>query len=467
MLKPITLAVLGAAATAALATPERQAQALLDALRDANGVPGMSAAVWQDGSARWQGVSGWRDLENQRPVQADTRFRLASVSKLFAATATAQLKAEGKLKVDAPVGPLLPELDEPWDAVTPTQLSAHLSGMPHYQLRDAMRGATHYATARESLVQLKGRTPLSEPGQRYAYSSWGFTLLGAAAEAAAGQPYLALLGSRIAPGLAIGPDETGGSPSMSKAYQFAGGGVQEAPSHDYSYSWGGAGLAASAPALAEWGGRVLQGRIVDLATRDWMWQPVLDGAGRPVGERGFKMGFGWRLDTDADGQRTVHHAGVTTGARSVLLMWPRGRDGGTSVSLLSNALWTASIERSAELLSAPFRPPVAGLPEQACPVQARRFEGDLEGVPIEGRAGFQRDADGLCRGEISLPAAMAKLVNQGPQPAVDKLAVIGLQGELGRAALVTPIGLADWRARPDGSFQVEGLAGRRLQLRLL
>lgn len=50
------------------ASPERQAQALLDALR-------------------WQGVSSLRDGAQKLPVQADTRFRLASVSKLFAATA--------------------------------------------------------------------------------------------------------------------------------------------------------------------------------------------------------------------------------------------------------------------------------------------------------------------------------------------------------------------------------------------
>lgn len=466
MLKPLTLAAL-CAATQAGASPERHAQALLDAMREINGVPGMAAAVWQDGQPRWQGSSGWRDVENKLPVQADTRFRLASVSKVFAATAAAQLKAQGRLDGDQPVGPLLPELDDKaLAALTPRLLAAHLSGMPHYEWRDATRGGTHHATARESLVHLKGRELQQAPGTRYLYSSWGYTLLAAAAEAAAGQPYLELLRSRVAPGLDIGPDETGKSPAMSKAYEYARGGVQPAPAHDYSYSWGGAGLAASAPALAAWGGRLLQGRVVDAATRDWMWQPVLDNAGQPVGERTFKMGFGWRLDTDAEGQRTVHHAGVTLGARSVLMLWPRGKDGGTSVSLLSNAMWTSSIERSAELLSAPFRPPVAGLAAQACPLTAKRFEAELDGVALQGSARFHRDADGLCRGELGLPETLAKVVNLSPQPAADRLLVIGLQGDLARAALVTPIGLADWRAQPDGSVRVEGLAGRKLVIRL-
>jgi len=465
MLKPLALAILCLAAPAR-ANPERQAQALLDALREANGVPGMGAAVWQDGKLRWQGSSGLRDVEQGLPVQADTRFRLASVSKLFAATAAAQLKAQGKLDVDQPVGALLPGLDPALAAVTPRQLAAHLSGLPHYEARDATVGATRHVTARDSLVYLKGRELRSVPGSRYNYSTWGYTLLAAAVEAAAGQPYLDLLSSKVVPGLAIGPDQTGQSPTMSQAYAFSAQGLQPAPAADFSYSWGGAGMAASAPALAEWGSRVLQGRVVDAATRDWMWQPVLDNAGQAVRERSFKMAFGWRLATDAEGRKTVHHAGTTLGARSVLLLWPQGDGGGISVSLLSNAIWTSSIERSAELLSAPLRPPVPGLSAQPCPLKAGRFEGDLDGTALQGRASFRRDADGLCRGELSLPDALAKVVNPGPQPAADKLVVIGLQGDLARAALVTPIGLADWRTQADGSVRVEGLAGRRLTLRL-
>ncbi|WP_457422157.1 serine hydrolase domain-containing protein [Roseateles sp. P5_E7] len=465
MIKPLTLALLVLAAHAQ-ASPERQAQALLDALREANGVPGMGAAVWQDGRLRWQGSSGLRDVEQGVPVQADTRFRLASVSKLFAATAAAQLKAQGKLDVDQPVGALLPGLDPALAAVTPRQLAAHLSGLPHYEARDATVGATHHVTARESLVYLKGRQLQSAPGSRYNYSTWGYTLLAAVVEAAAGQPYLDLLSGKVVPGLAIGPDQTGQSPTMSQAYVLSAQGPQAAPAADFSYSWGGAGMAASAPALAEWGSRVLQGRVVDAATRDWMWQPVLDNAGQAVRERSFKMAFGWRLDTDAEGRKTIHHAGTTLGARSVLLLWPQGEGGGISVSLLSNAIWTSSIERSAELLSAPLRPPVPGLSAQPCPLKAGRFEGELDGAALQGRASFRRDADGLCRGELSLPDALAKVVNPGPQPAADKLVVIGLQGDLARAALVTPIGLADWRAQADSSVRVEGLAGRRLTLRL-
>ncbi|MFG6415912.1 serine hydrolase domain-containing protein [Roseateles sp. DC23W] len=464
MRTPLTLICLAAAqAVAAAPTPERHAQALLDAMRDAAAVPGMSAAIWQGGRMRWQGSSGWRDVEHQLPVQAGTRFRLASVSKLFAVTMAAQLRAEGKLDADQPVGALLPGLDTAIAALTPRQLAAHLSGMPHYEWRDVTRGHTHHAKARDALVHMKGRELVATPGSRYLYSSWGYTLLGAAAEAAAGQPYLDRLHSRVAPGLDIGPDETGTSATMSGAYEYANGGVQPAPAHDFSYSWGGAGLAASAPALAEWGSRVLQGRVVDAATRDWMWQPTLNNAGQPVTSGNSTLGFGWRLGVDAQGLRIVHHAGSALGARSVLLLWPQAD---TSVSLLSNVMWTSSIERSAELLSAPFRAPLPDLPPRACPVKTTGFDAELDGAPLQGRARFRVDEDGLCRGELGLPAVLAKVVNQGPQPPADQLVVIGLQGGLARAALASPIGLSDWQAQADGSFRVDGVAGRKLVVRL-
>lgn len=89
----------------------------------------------------------------------------------------------------------------------------------------------------------------------------------------------------------------------------------------------------------------------------------------------------------------------------------------------------------------------------------------MDGAALLGQASFKRDAEGQCRGELSLPAALAKVVSPGPQPAPDRLVVMGLQGDLARAALVTPIGLADWRAQADGSARVD-VAGRRLTLRL-
>ena len=133
----LTVQLLGACALLASAAPAEAepvadaatiAQRLLDTLRETNGVPGMGAAVWQDGQIVWEGSSGLRDVEGGAPVTRDTLFRLASVSKLFTVTAAAKLAEEGRLDLDAPVQAQLPWLGARWPAITPRQLAAHVIG---------------------------------------------------------------------------------------------------------------------------------------------------------------------------------------------------------------------------------------------------------------------------------------------------------------------------------------------------
>ncbi len=455
------LALSSGFSAAAAPAPQQQSQDLLDALREASGVPGLGAAVWRQGAPVWQGSSGLRDVEQGLPVQADTRFRLASVSKLFAATAAAQLVQQGRLDPQAPLRELLGDtLPADWPALSAAQLAAHSAGLPHYQAQDIGRGHQAHTSALEAAqTHLQGRKLVSPPGQRYLYSSWGYTLLSAAVEARSGQNYLDFLSRRTAPGLAIGVDRSDEpqAPGMSRPYELTPQGPQLAAPHDYSYSWGGAGLAATPGALAEWGARVLQGRVVDAPTRDWMWTPQRLNNGEPAGDREFQMGFGWRLSEDLQGQALRHHAGVTSGARSVLLLWPEQQ---LSVSLLSNALWVSAIERTAELLSAPFRPLPADLVAAECPSSRTRFQAELEGQRFEGRLRFA-SVQGQCQGEVDLPPALADRLNAKPQPRRERLRVLALAPGLARAALVSPIGLLEWRALGADEAQVL-LPGRRV-----
>jgi len=69
----------------------------------ANSVPGISAAVIQDGTSIWSEGFGMADLENFVPATPATLFRLGSVSKPITATAILQLYERGKLDLDAEV----------------------------------------------------------------------------------------------------------------------------------------------------------------------------------------------------------------------------------------------------------------------------------------------------------------------------------------------------------------------------
>ncbi|GHB95325.1 serine hydrolase domain-containing protein [Thermomonas carbonis] len=430
------------------ATPARISDRLLQALAEANGVPGMGASVVRDGEIVWTGSVGHRDLERRLRVDRHTRFRLASVSKVIAATAAAKLQEQGALDLDAPVQSTLPWLQAGWAPITPRQLAAHISGMPHYQAIDEARGGVHYASVRDAVDLLRDRQLLSPPGTRYHYSSWGYSLLSAVVEAGADMSFLHYLARDVVPGLAIGADATDGAdPDASRAYEFVDGQVRRAAPHDYSYTWAGGGLAGTPEALAQFGARVLAGTVVAPDTLRWMLQATTLADGTPVRDRDYAVGFGWRVSHDPDGARIVHHAGVTNGARSALVLWP---EYGLSASLLSNALWVSSIEQTTMMLAVPFQLADAlasASAAVACPLRAMRYQGDFDGKPLSGDVRFVHE-DGLCVGMLSVPEGpFATWVNAGPQRDVGQLTLVGFDpgGGLGRAALVTPLGLYDLR----------------------
>ncbi|WP_439567179.1 serine hydrolase domain-containing protein [Sphingopyxis sp.] len=440
------------------------AQRLLDTLRETNGVPGMGAAVWQDGKIVWEGSSGLRDVERRLPVTPDTLFRLASVSKLFAATAATKLAQEGKLDLDTPVQAQLPWLGTRWPAMTPRQLAAHISGLPHYRDGDELLGAKHYATGRDAVAIFADRDLLTPPGTAYRYSSWGYTLLGTLVEERAGLPFPDYIRTRLVPGLAIRADAThSGDANASRAYGFENKMTVEAALRDFSYTWGGGGLSGTARAVAIFGGQMIEGRIIAPATFDAMLVPATLANGGTAGERDYSVGFGWRIGRDTDGADFVHHSGITVGARSTLGVWREER---AAVSLLSNSEWVSRIEPTAQMLAAPFRRVPAGLNTAACPVGAQRYSGTFGDAAVEGTVRF-RIEQGLCVGTADQHTAMRAYFGTAMQRSDAPLTLVGLdpKGGLGRAGLVNPFGIADLRAQPDGSFTAEIATGRRLVLR--
>jgi serine beta-lactamase-like protein LACTB len=440
------------------ATASGQADRLLAELVAQNGVPGMGAAVWQDGRIVWRGSAGYRDLAAGSPVDADTVFRLASVSKLITVAAAAQLAESGKLDLDAPVATLWNGGNPDWAPFTLRQLAAHTAGLPHYQAQDRDRGGRHYPSTREAVGIFRDRPLLSAPGSSYSYSSWGYTLISAVVEARAGQPFLDYVAEQVTPGLTIVPDAThSGNADASRAYALDGRGRPvEAERHDYSYTWGGGGFGATPSALAEFGGRMQRGQVVPAARFRDMLEPARLNDGREVRGDGddYAVGFGWRTLTDIDGRLRAQHAGNTLGARSSLVTWPElPRAEQTAAALLSNMEWTSSIDQSAAMLAAPFQAVPAGLVPADCPLDAHRFEGRHRGQPARGAASFALQ-NGVCTGRLVPEGELKAYFDNFPQKDVEALRVIGLypgQG-LARAALVTPIGIYDLRAQADGSF---------------
>ncbi|MGA5421266.1 serine hydrolase domain-containing protein [Streptomyces lavendulocolor] len=97
------------------------------------GIPGVFAEV-RDGDRVWRGASGVADLRTGRPVTADMRQRVGSVTKTFTAAAIMQQAERGRIRLDAPIGGYLPDLvpGERGRRITVRMLLNHTSGIPDY-----------------------------------------------------------------------------------------------------------------------------------------------------------------------------------------------------------------------------------------------------------------------------------------------------------------------------------------------
>src|SRR6476659_3343219 len=73
-------------------------------------IPGMVWGIVQDGRLVHVKGAGVQDVETKRPVNADTLFRIASMTKAFTALSILKLRDEGKIALDAPVETYVPEL---------------------------------------------------------------------------------------------------------------------------------------------------------------------------------------------------------------------------------------------------------------------------------------------------------------------------------------------------------------------
>ncbi|EPJ36440.1 putative D-alanyl-D-alanine carboxypeptidase [Streptomyces afghaniensis 772] len=97
------------------------------------GMPGLFAEV-RDGDEVWRGAAGVADVATGRPVTADMRHRVGSITKTFTTAAVLQQAESGRIGLDEPIGRYLPRLvpGERGEAITIRMLINHTSGLAEY-----------------------------------------------------------------------------------------------------------------------------------------------------------------------------------------------------------------------------------------------------------------------------------------------------------------------------------------------
>jgi CubicO group peptidase (beta-lactamase class C family) len=157
-------------------------------------VPGTVVGIVKDGKLVLVESLGVRDpVGDAKPIDPDTRFRIASMSKAFTALAILKLRDEGKLSLDAPAARYVPEMakwkmpakDSPQIRVG--DLLRHSAGFvednPWGDRQQVLSDAAYGA------LIAKGMDFANAPNSHFEYSNYGFALLGRIITRVSGQRY--------------------------------------------------------------------------------------------------------------------------------------------------------------------------------------------------------------------------------------------------------------------------------------
>lgn len=308
-------------------------QLLIEAFRERENVPAVSAAVLTSDGAIEPLARGWADLENEIAASPKSVFRLASLSKPLTAVAGVRLAETGRLNLDSPVETYLPAWPaKPWP-VTIRQLLAHLGGVRHYREDQSDNDSTvHYWSVREALAVFANDALACEPGTRYLYSSHGYTLAGAIMEAVTGSPYPALVAELVLhpAGIeTIRPDDLFALiPNRARGYRKSPAGeIQNCTLADTSIKLPGGGWAGTAVDVAKFAKALVEGRLASPEGRERLFerQRLKDGS-----RTGYGLGFGIIRDRTP---RVFGHSGGLQGLSAYLVLSPESR---TAAVVLAN-----------------------------------------------------------------------------------------------------------------------------------
>ncbi len=423
-------------------------------------VPGWAYGIVVDGRLEHVVAGGLRHIERRAPTDTATVFRIASMSKSFAAVAILQLRDAGKLSLDDPAERYVPELRElryaSSDAprITIRHLLTHSAGFPEDNpWGDQQLDATEEAFS----TMMRGGIPFSTaPGTAYEYSNYGFAILGRIVRNVAGVPYAQYLRERILLPLGMRHTylESSDVPAERLAYGYRWEDEQwrlEPPLPDGAFGVMG-GMLTTPADLARWVAFMLDAwpardgadaGPLSRASRREMQQiqrysglsTFVNGASLASNAGGY--GYGLRVNENCDFRTIVSHTGGLPGYGSLMRWLPDEGVGIIALGSLTYTPWTPISDQAFALLRE-----TGGLQRRA-----------LQPAPVlETRR-----------------AQVTRLVQQWSQPLADSLAAMNLfrdeSAPRRQAQLAALVRDAGGECRSEGPFVVENALRGRWRMR--
>jgi CubicO group peptidase (beta-lactamase class C family) len=318
-------------------------------------LPGVSVAVGVGGDIVWAEGFGWANLEGHAPVGPETRFAIGTASTALTSAAVGLLLEKGSLKLDEEIQAWVPQFPRKEWPVTLRQLMGHLAGVRDDGGDEGPLLSRHCERTIDALPDFAERPLLFEPGTEFHYSSYGWILVGAAVETAAGEPFHRFMQKQIFEPL--GMDQTGadgaGIPDRATSYfpRFAADpryGMQSMRAVDHSCYAGASGLVSTPSDLVRFGMAVQGGRLLQPATVQRLQASQQLASGDPT-----EYGLGWDLETITLGEQPIEvvgHDGDLLGGTVASLITLR--EHGVVVAVVSNTSYADTFGLASKIAQA-------------------------------------------------------------------------------------------------------------------
>ena len=304
-------------------------------------LPGLSVAVGVGGELVWAEAFGWADLEKRVPVAPRMRFRIGHVSKALTSAGVGLLIEKHRMRLADEIQTHLPDFPRKEWPITLRQLMGHLAGMRHYENDGDYMPSSGCERASDALRSVAFGPLLFEPGTQYRYSTYGWILVSAAVEAAAGEPFFTFMRRQVfePAGMTATAVDSATEPHPDRVTfyypRFSGDpstGSEPARPVDYS-CLAGAGAFLSTPSdLVRFGQALESGKWLERRTVAELQMPQLLASGQET-----DYGLGWMLNTvplAGEPTREVGHASLTLlGGSTSFLTFP---EHGIVVAVMTN-----------------------------------------------------------------------------------------------------------------------------------
>ena len=305
-------------------------------------LPGLSIAVGIGQEIVWAEGLGWASIESRSAVSPHTKFRVLGASAALTSAAVGLLLENDRLKLDDEIQKHVPEFPQKQWPVTLRQLMGHVAGVPN----DAGDEAPLMTRCERTVDGLKlenfAERPLRfEPGTQSRYSTYGWVLVSAAVEAAAGEPFFSYMRAHVFEPLGMSDTRAENwmedIPNRAVPYhpRFAADthyGPESAREGDHS-CWAGALAFLSTPSdLARFGMAFGSGKLLQPATARMLQTPQVLASDEQT-----RFGLGWELGTHSLAGASARLAGSSdsrsVGGSTSLITFP---DRGIVVAVMTN-----------------------------------------------------------------------------------------------------------------------------------